>query len=436
MRSMSLFAYLRPLPAGPSALAALLVSTVVTATADPNPWPQWRGPHANGSTAVGEYPVKWDADHVRWKVKLPGKGSSSPIVWADRIYLTTPAEGQDAVMAFDFSGQTLWQTKLGPESPPKHRTLGSSSNASPVTDGEALYVYFKSGTLASLALDGKVRWQINLVERFGRDQLFWDQGTSPVLTERHVVMARMHGGDSWLAGFDKATGELSWQQPRNYKTPTENDNAYSTPVVFRHGNQEALLVWGAEHLTAHQAMDGKLIWSCGGFNPAGTEYWPAIASPVIAGDLVIVPVGRDDRPRQSRIHAVRLGGNGDVSETHRAWKREDLGVFVSSPAEFEGRVYLLRHRGEVVCLDPKTGQSLWENAFPRTSSPYYSSPTIANGILYAAREDGVVFAARVGDRFEFLSENPMGERIVASPVPVQGHLLLRGDEHLFCVTAP
>ena len=433
---MSLFEYLRRLPVGPGALAALLLATLSTANAGPNQWPHWRGPHANGSTTVGEYPVKWDAERVRWKVKLPGKGSSSPIVWADRIYLTTPAEGQDAVMAFDFSGQTLWQTKLGPESPPKHRTLGSSSNASPVTDGEALYVYFKSGTLASLTLDGKVRWQINLVERFGRDQLFWDQGTSPVLTDRHVVMARMHGGESWLAAFDKGTGELSWQQPRNYKTPTENDNAYSTPVVFRHDDQEALLVWGAEHLTAHRAVDGKLIWSCGGFNPAGTEYWPAIASPVIAGDLVIVPVGRDDRPRQSRIHAVRLGGSGDVSETHRAWKREDLGVFVSSPAEFQGRVYLLRHRGEVVCLDPKTGQSLWENAFPRASAPYYSSPTIANGILYAAREDGVVFAARVGDRFEFLSENPMGERIVASPVPVQGQLLLRGDEHLFCVSAP
>jgi outer membrane protein assembly factor BamB len=421
---------------GPGTLAALLTSTLLAAAADSANWPHWRGPQANGSTTTGEYPIKWDSDNVHWKVKLPGKGSSSPIVWAERIYLTTPADGQDAVMAFDFAGKALWQTKLGPESPPKHRTLGSSSNASPITDGEALYVYFKSGTLAALKLDGSVRWQINLVERFGREQLFWDAGTSPVLTDKDVVIARMHGGESWLAGFDKATGELNWQQPRNYNTPTENDNGYTTPLVFQHDNQQALLVWGAEHLTAHSAANGKLLWSCGGFNPARTEYWPAIASPVIVDDLVIVPVGRDDRPRQSRIHAVRLGGSGDVTDTHRVWKREDLGVFVSTPAEYQGRVYLLRHRGEVVCLDPKTGQTFWDAAFPRASAPYYASPLIANGILYAAREDGVVFAARVGDKFELLSENPMGERIVASPVPTHNRLLLRGDDHLFCVTAP
>ena len=282
---------------GPGAFAALLVSTLfATATADPNPWPNGADRMPMAAPPSASIPVQWDADHVRWKVKLPGKGSSSPIVWADRIYLTTPAEGQDAVMAFDFDGKTLWQTMLGPESPPKHRTLGSSSNASPVTDGEALYVYFKSGTLASLALDGKVRWQINLVERFGRDQLFWDQGTSPVLTDRHVVMARMHGGESWLAGFDKATGELSWQQPRNYKTPTENDNAYSTPVVFRHGNQAGPP--GLGRRTSHRASghDGKLLWSCGGFNPAGTEYWPAIATP---GHRSMIPGHRARRTRRS-----------------------------------------------------------------------------------------------------------------------------------------
>jgi outer membrane protein assembly factor BamB len=429
------FVYDRRFSTGPGTLAALLASTLLAAAVDPGHWPNWRGLHANGSITTGEYPVQWDADNVQWKFKLPGKGASCPIVGADHIYLTTPAEGQDAVMAFDFEGKSLWQTKLGPESPPKHRTLGSSSNASPITDGEALYVYFKSGTLASLKLDGTVRWQINLVERFGREQLFWDAGTSPVLTDNAVVIARMHGGQSWLAAFDKATGELIWQQPRNYKTPTENDNAYCTPLVFQRGNQQTLLVWGAEHLTAHQAVDGKLLWSCGGFNPAGTEYWPAIATPVMVDDIVIVPVGRDDRPGQSRVHAVRLGGSGDVSDTHRIWKREDVGVFVSTPAEYQGRVYLLRHRGEVTCLDPKTGQTFWEAAFPRTSAPYYSSPVIANGILYAAREDGVVFAARVGDKFQLLSENPMGERIVASPVPARNRLVLRGDEHLFCVSA-
>jgi outer membrane protein assembly factor BamB len=146
-----------------------------------------------------------------------------------------------------------------------------------------------------------------------------------------------------------------------------------------------------------------------------------------------VPVGRDDRPGQARIHGIKLGGNGDVTATHRAWKREDTGVFVTTPAAYQGRVYLLRHRGGVVCLDPATGRTVWSAAFPENKSPYYSSPIIASGILYAAREDGVVFTARVGERFELLGENPMGERILASPVPVADRLLLRGDRHLFCV---
>ncbi|MHC1767094.1 MAG: PQQ-binding-like beta-propeller repeat protein [Verrucomicrobiia bacterium] len=339
-------------------------------------------------------------------------------------------------MALDLAGRRLWLTKLGPESPAKHQTLGSSCNSSPATDGQGLFVCFRSGQLAALELDGKVRWQVDLTERFGQEKLFWDQGSSPVLTDRHVIVARLHEGESWVAAFEKRTGELSWQQPRNYKTPVENDNGYTTPVRFDHHGTPALLLWGAEHLTAHESATGKLLWSCGGFNPEGTGYWPAIASPVIHDGLVIVPVGRDDRPGQASVHAIRLGGTGDVSGTHRALKRNDVGVFVPALAEYQGRIYLLRHRGEVVCLDPKTGATLWADPFPRERAPYYSSPVIANGILYAAREDGVVFTAKVGERFQLLGEHPMGERIIASPVPVADRLLLRGDSHLFCIATP
>lgn len=409
------------------------ISSIQSAGPGALDWPGWRGPNASGSIESGAYPVKWDSTNVLWKARLPGKGTSTPIVVRDRIYVTGPSDSEDAVLAFDFTGRQLWQTKLGPASSPKHRTLGSSGNASPSTDGKGIFVYFKSGHFAALEFDGTVRWKINLVERFGRDQIFWDQGTSPVVTDEHVVMTRLHSGESWIAGFDKATGEIKWRELRNYKAPIENDNGYSTPVLFNHDGKPALLIWGADQLTAHDASNGKLLWSCGGFNPDRTGYWPAIATPAIVGNMAIVPVGRDDRPGQARIHGIRLGGSGDVTDTHRAWKREDLGVFVTTPVVFQGRVYLLRNRGEVVCLDPATGQTLWSDAFPRERTPYYSSPVIANGLLYAAREDGAVFVARIGDKFELLSENPMGERIIASPVAVGNRLLLRGDQHLFCI---
>ncbi|HAV63175.1 MAG TPA: Pyrrolo-quinoline quinone, partial [Verrucomicrobiales bacterium] len=118
-------------------------------------------------------------------------------------------------------------------------------------------------------------------------------------------------------------------------------------------------------------------------------YWPAISTPVVIGDRVIVPVGRDDRRGQSRIHAVKLGGNGDVTGTHRAWERNDIGVFVPALAVHDGKVILLRNRGEIVCLDPKSGDTVWSGALPEGRSSYYASPLIVNDVLYAAREDGV-----------------------------------------------
>jgi len=174
----------------------ILLSTVVVAIAEPQQnWPHWRGPLDNGCADGGTYPVKWDVEKVRWKTSLPGKGCSTPIIWDQRIYLTAPVNGLDAVLAFDWSGKSLWETKFGRENAGRHRN-GSGSNASPATDGKAVFVYFKSGTFAALDFDGKVRWQTNLVDRFGPDTLYWDHGTSPVLTEKYVVMARMHHGES------------------------------------------------------------------------------------------------------------------------------------------------------------------------------------------------------------------------------------------------
>ena len=141
--------------------------------------------------------------------------------------------GQDAILAFDWSGKRLWEQTLGAERPGKNKN-GSGSNPSPVTDGQNVFVYFKSGNLAALSVDGQVRWKTNLVERYGRDTLYWDYGSSPVLTEKDVVIALMHHGESWLAAFDKSTGNLHWKVSRNYETPDEGDHSYATPVLIRH----------------------------------------------------------------------------------------------------------------------------------------------------------------------------------------------------------
>jgi outer membrane protein assembly factor BamB len=411
--------------------AVLSLATVSLTAEDVANWPHWRGPRDNGSITRGSYPVRWDATNVSWEVALPGKGCSTPIVWEKRIFLTAPTNDLDAVLAFDWAGKLLWQTTFGHELAGRHRN-GSGSNPSPAAHSNGVFVYFKSGTLAALELDGKVRWQTNLIEGFGPETLYWDQGTSPVLTENDVVIARMHHGESWLAAFNKKSGKLDWKTARNFETPVEGDNAYTTPILIQHRGKEAVLVWGGQHLTAHDAADGTLLWSSGGFNPESKPNWPAVASPVVAGETAVVACGRADRG-QPLLYGIKLGGSGDVTETHRLWKREDTGTFVPTPAECQGRVYLLRDRGEIECLDPATGKTIWHEAFPKASSSYYASPLVADGKLYAAREDGTVFVAKVEGGFELLAENRMGERVLASPVPMPNRILIRGEHHLFCV---
>jgi len=402
---------------------------VVSAPAGPTDWPNWRGPNGNGAAAPGEYPLQCNAESILWKAPLPGKGCSTPVVWEQRVYLTAAADGEDAVLAFDWSGKQLWLTKLGVEKKGKHRN-GSGSNPSPITDGESIFVNFKSGNLAALDLDGKVRWATNLVTAFGPESLFWDHGTSPVLAAGNVIMARMHGGDSWLAAFDKKTGQLRWKTARNYDTPNEVDNGYTTPLILKRDGRELVLTWGAEHLTAHDAADGKLIWSVGGFNPDRKGFWPAVATPVVVDDVAVVPFGRSDRG-QPLLYGVKLQA-GDAA-AKEIWKRNDTGTFVPSPAEYKGLVYLLRDRGEVECVDPKTGQTVWKDAFPRASSSYYSSPAIANGRLYAVREDGSVFVAGIEGKFELLAEGKIDDRFIATPVLLDNRLFLRGEKELVCV---
>ena len=416
-------------------LLVTAATTFAAAGSFASDWPRWRGPADSGSIEAGNYPAMLNDTSLVWKAELPGKGCSTPIVVNDTIYLTAPAGGRDALLAFSRAGKQLWLTAFEQENAGKHRN-GSGCNASPISDGSAIYVYFKSGTLAAVNPDGKVRWSTNIVERFGKDTLYWDHGTSPVTTDRHVILARMHDGESWLTAFDKQTGEIAWKTDRTYQTPQEGDHGYATPLVIDREGRQTILTWGAEHLTMHDAETGKLVWSCGNFNPDAERLWPSISTPVIIGDTAVIAFGRNDRGKP-RLHGVRLSGSGDVTATNHAWLRDDVGTFVPSPASYRGQVILVRDGGEVECVDPRTGRSIWQHAFPKHRTNFYASPLIAGDKMYAPREDGVVFVASLADgKFEVLSENNMQEPIIGSPVPVDGQILLRGERHLFCLAAP
>ena len=389
-------------------------------------WPAWRGEDASGSTTHGNYPSELNQEkNLLWKAPLPDKGCSTPVVWENSVLLTSPINGEDSVLSFSMSGEKNWQTKIGPERKGRHLN-GSGSNPSVVTDGKNLYALFKSGNLACLNFDGKIIWKKDL-SSYGKDTLYWDFGTSPILTSKHLIVALMRKGNSWLLAFDPKTGQVAWEKERNYKTPPECDHSYATPTLIEHKGKEAILVWGAERLSAHSAKDGEMHWVSTGFNPKQKKNWVVVGSQVVVGDIAIVPYGRG-----THMKGVRMGGTGDITESNLLWTRTDTGCFVPSPAVAHGKVYVLRDRGEVHCIDPKTGKSHWEDAFPRASSSYYGSPTVAGNKLYAPREDGVILIADISKGFKFLGEFDMGERVIASPVPVNDKILIRGEKNLLC----
>ena len=416
-----------------STLAMLAAMILVGVTAHAQNWPQWRGPDANGVAAPGNYPVKFSAaDGLLWKAQLPGKGGSTPIVWKDRIVLTSgvgkDAEGEDGVLCFDWAGKQLWQVKLGKQSPGKH-PRGSGSCPSAVTDGERLFAYFKSGTLAALDFAGKILWKTNLQERYGKSSLFWDLGTSPVLVDDNVVVAVMHESSSYLVALEQATGKVAWKVDRNYPSKKETQQSYTTPLVTTEGDRTTIVVWGADHLTGHDAATGETTWLCGGFNPADKPLWRVIASPAISRGVAVVPYGRE-----KYVAGVKIGGSGDITEAARLWEKSGIGTDAATPVASDGKAYIVNFKGKVWCLDIQTGKELWQTELPRGKGVFYSSPTLAGNKLYLCREEGAFYVCEVSPTgLQILNETRFDDFFVASPVLVRDKLLLRGERNLYCI---
>lgn len=414
--------------------SAVLVVGVTGGVVRGDDWPNWRGPSAAGVATGGGFVAAWGPqENVRWRVPLPGLGASTPVVTGDAVVVTCAVDGQDAAICLDRTGKERWRRLLGPERAGKHKKA-TGSNPSPVTDGARVWVYYKSGALACLNLaDGSVEWQTNLQEKFGADTLWWDLGTSPVLTARAVVVAVMQSGPSYLVAFDRGTGKVLWKQDRMLEAPEEAAQSYSTPVVAagdpaRGEPAEVLFVLGADHVTAHDAATGKELWRVGGLNPKQDKFFRSIASPVVAGDLVIAPYARGNT-----ITAIRRGGAGDVTATHVAWVRNDLGADVPTPAVQGGRVYVCTDKGRVECLEAASGKTLWQDELPKNRHAYSSSPVLVDGRLVVTREDGHATTLTAGDAFDVLGEGDVGEMTVATPVFVDGAIFLRTHDALWCL---
>ncbi len=375
---------------------------------------------------AGNYPVKFSpTENVMWMVDLPDEGSSTPVVWGNAIYLTVSTDGKDVAVSYDLDGNERWRRELGKARTGKNRAA-TGSNPSPVTDGEHVVVYFKSGLVACLDMAGNELWQVNLQDKYGPDTLWWDLGTSPVLTSAGVCIAVMQEGDSYLVTLDLENGDEVWKAKRQYDRPTESDQAYTTPAVVDIDGRETIVTFGADHLTAHEAKSGELVWQRDGFNPDDKEMWRVIASATLADGIAVVPFGRAEF-----LAAERVFANGDLNARERLWEKRGIGTDVPSPIVDDGKVYVLDDRGTVTCLDLATGDVQWTNRLPRGSAKYYSSPLLASGNLYCLRQDGMLYVVTANEDFELLAENDVGDESVATPVPVDDTLLVRTRTKLY-----
>ncbi len=391
-------------------------------------WPNWRGPHQDGNAAGDHYPLEWsDSENIAWKYRLPGRGASTPAIWGDHIFLTFGEEGKNIGLCLDRQGNRRWQVELGQAAEVRHQKA-SSANSSPITDGERVYFYFKSGDLVAVDFAGKKVWQNNLQQEFAANTLWWDLGTSPVLSREFLIVAVQQTGDSYIVAFDKSTGKQAWKVDRNLHAPNESNQSYTTPLIIERDGEEQLIVLGADHVTAHAVRDGEELWRVGGLNPNGAQMFRSIASPLVHDELVLAPYARG-----KTLTAIRLGGQGDVTESHVVWESEEAADVPTPVCGAGNRLYICQDQTLVSCIRSDDGDFLWNNVLEKNRTAFSSSPVVAGGHVYLTREDGKTFVIKDAEQFQLVATNSVFEQTVATPVFVDGRIYLRTYDHLYCI---
>jgi outer membrane protein assembly factor BamB len=393
-------------------------------------WPNWRGPTGRGLATDSDYPTRWDENtNVAWAFDLPGRGSSTPAVWDGHIFVTCEDQDKNAVICLATDGNLKWKTRVGSYREGKHKK-GTGANPSPTTNGQHVFCYFKSGDLACLDFAGKIVWQTNLQNRFAADNLWWDLGTSPLLVGDLLVMACLQTGDSYIVALNKTTGDVAWQVDRNLPAPEEANQSYSTPCVIsaNAGEPARVVVLGADHVTCHRVEDGQEIWRVGDLNPDQNKFFRSISSPVCSETMVFTCYARG-----GSLTAIRTGGSGDVTDSHVVWSLEGQFSDVPTPALANGKLYVCSDKGRVVCLDAGTGQEQWSTKLKDFRGGISASPVLTGKHLYIATEDGQTFVLDAEDEGAVVGRGEVGAMLVATPVLVNGRILLRTPERVICI---
>ncbi len=412
----------------------------------PGDWPRWRGPFDTG-VARGDAPLEWsDTRNVAWKLAVPGLGNSSPVIWGDKLFLTSavpvaagPGQtgdgaggfGQGArgpqpthkltVMAVDRkSGKVVWEKVAKTVTPHEgyHRRYGSFASNSPVTDGKRLYTFFGSRGAYCYDLDGNLIWEYDPGVEMRMRNAF-GEGTAAVLDQDTLLLNFDHEGPSFLVALDAASGKVRWKVDRD-----EISN-WSPPLVITHNGVRQAILAAPNRVRAYNMASGEVLWECAGL---GHNTIPA---PVHFKDTVIVMSGY----RNPNMMAIKLGGKGDLTGTDAVtWSTTRGAAYTASPVLHDGRLYVIMDSGLFSCFDAATGKPDYERT--RLPKPYNfkASPVAANGRIYLSTEEGDVVVIKAGGTFEVLATNTLADQsFISSPAFSGGDIYLRSTTHLFAI---
>ena len=385
-------------------------------------WPRWRGPSGQGYTAPGTYANTWSPTrNIKWRVPIPGAGNSSPIVWADRIYLTSAQNNGSRLSLFAFSrtdGKMLWETPIPQQGVERVHQKNGYASATPTTDGRTIYASFGRHGLVAFDMNGKIVWH----RKFGAIDNYHGPAGSPVLYKDRVFLYQDHDGSpsqrAFVAAFDARTGNTLWETPRSQTV------GWGTPVVIHSGMRDELIVNSQQRVTAYDPGTGKELWTVRGMT------YEVIPTPVVGEGLVFASSGR-----AGPTFAIRPGGTGDVTATHVAWSTPRGSPFVPSGIVHDGLLYLVNDMQSILTVyEARTGTLVYQGRMGVAQREGFSaSPVVVNNELFITNDEGETFVVKAGREFRLLHTNTLGERTLASPALVDGIWYWRTAGHLIAI---
>ena len=423
------------------ALAGAAALTLTAAAQKPAPsaagprfWPEWRGPQRTGVSPSAQPPTEWsETKNVRWKVELPGRGSASPIVWGDRLYVLTAVPADRAagtkglhrfvVMAINRAdGKVAWQHTAREEQPHEgtHQEFGTMASASALTDGEHLIASFESRGLYAYDMNGRPVWQKDLGDKRMRNE--FGEGSTPAIYKDKLFVVWDHQGESFIAALNKRTGAEVW------RTKRDEIDSWATPLVVESGGRAQVVTGAMRGVRAYDTETGEVVWQTSGLtmNP--------IPSPVAADGLVILMSGF----RGNSLKAIRFAeAKGDITGTPAiAWTLDRDTPYVPSPLLYDGILYFLKSNNALMsALDAKTGKPHYQaQRIAELPGNVFASPVGAGGRVYVLGQEGTTVVLKHGPALEPIATNKLDDRFDASPALVDREMYLRGYRSLYRIS--